>query len=80
MSARTQAEFETEWGKFASFRAVLNEMPLEALRDTADRAESVGPLLYPSETRGSFQSLRDQQAITKTAIAFRDAMNEAANR
>ena len=80
MSEKTQAEFEAEWSKFASFRAVLNEMPLEALRDTAYRAESIGPLLYPTETRASFQSLRDQQAITRAAIAFRDAMNEAANR
>jgi hypothetical protein len=70
----TGQEYETHMGLVASAIRVLLMVPLEDLLEVVGRAETVGPVLHPSEFRDrGADNLLVQRDVLEAALALRRA-------
>lgn len=67
-------QFKDEWSKLRLVYCLLQTISLEKLLRTVDVAESVGPVLYPSEYRAGMRSLQDQRRVLVAAIRLRETL------
>lgn len=61
---------------------ILVPLPLDRVLGTIDQADSIGPVIYPSEYQRAVYSgsLQTQRQLVEAAIAFRKVLEDAVER
>ena len=76
----TDAEFKTLWDTIlaiARMASVIDPDEVRTLIETAERAASIGPILYPTEYRnGGADNVEEQRVLAKGFLAFRNAIDQ----
>lgn len=76
----TDAEFKTLWDTIlaiARMASVIDPDEVHTLLETAKRADSIGPILYPTEYRnGGGDNVEEQRVLAKGFLAFREAIDQ----
>lgn len=72
----TDAEYRMAMDCLCSVVGVLSRLPLDAMLETIERAETVGPILYPTEFVRSGQSLTQQRRLLEAAKRIREMIDQ----
>ncbi len=79
----TDAEFKMLWALIMSLAVSAQVIPVEkvqALIETAHRADTIMPILDPTAYRDGAHNLDDQVAIAEGFLAFRRAIDQVKER
>lgn len=68
-------EYRTSMDALCSMYGVISRFPLDEMLATVERAETLGPILYPSEYRRA-TSLPQQRRILEAAQGVRKIVQE----
>lgn len=70
------AEYRMAMDCLCSVAGVLSQLPLDVMLETIERAETIGPILYPSPFVESGRSLPKQRQLVEAAIQIRQVVRE----
>lgn len=75
----TDEEFRATWAAVLAVARTAQIIPIEDVQkliETANMAESIGPILYPSEYQRGNNNLDDQRLVARGFLEFRKAIDK----